>query len=74
MKDGWYRLRGRKGRFAKTPEHMMHSPNTLSVSITYALFKTGLRTDEIARRLGCTEAAVANSLAHLRERRRAEAA
>ena len=39
--------------------------------IAYFLFKhNGLRTDEIAKRLNCTEAEVANGLHRLRERER----
>jgi DNA-directed RNA polymerase specialized sigma24 family protein len=58
-----------KGKFIN-----IKGANTITSSLVVALFKSGLRTDEIAQRMGCTEAAVANSLHRWRELRRLEAA
>lgn len=54
-------------RWPDEPER--HGATTLQSSIVEALFKSGLRTDEIANKLGISEATVANSLSRLRELR-----
>jgi hypothetical protein len=63
-------LKDERGRFVGGRK----SINTIFHSLTAALFDSGLRTDEIADRLGCKEAAVANSLHRWREFRRLESA
>lgn len=57
------------------PEERPHAAGaTVSLTVIEALFfKCGLRTDEIAVKFGISEAAVANSLHRLREKRRQEA-